>query len=197
MANVSGRCMLIVTCAIALTSSARAQEPAIAAPIAQVPVPLPPATKLEAFQPALGSVLTIGYDELGRVEGVSVDVREMHDSQGGSVRGLVVRVVENERHAEISFVDEEEILPLLDGMDALLDVRGNPTEFKNFEVRYVTRGELALSVFNAPSGNVLFAVQAGRPVAARRSGLTISEMLRLRAMFGAAAEKLNLNVPAK
>jgi hypothetical protein len=189
--------MLIVTCAIALTSSARAQEPAIAAPIAQVPVPLPPATKLEAFQPALGSVLTIGYDELGRVEGVSVDVREMHDSQGGSVRGLVVRVVENERHAEISFVDEEEILPLLDGMDALLDVRGNPTEFKNFEVRYVTRGELALSVFNAPSGNVLFAVQAGRPVAARRSGLTISEMLRLRAMFGAAAEKLNLNVPAK
>jgi hypothetical protein len=34
-------------------------------------------------------------------------------------------------------------------------------------------------------------------VAARRSGLTISEMLRLRAMFGAAAEKLNLNVPAK
>lgn len=189
MTTMPGRWFVMLACIAASASLARAQDPPAATTM--TPLPLPPATKLEAFQPALGSVLTIGYDELGRVEGVSVDVREMHDGQGASVRGLVVRVVENERHAEVSYVDEDEIPQLLDGFDALLDVRANPTEFKNFEVRYATKGELALSAFNTPSGNVLFAVQAGRPLTARRSGLTVSEMLRLRAMFGAAAQKLN------
>ena len=78
---------------------AAAQEPA---PVVPQPIaPLPPATKLEAFAPAVGSVLTIGYDELGRVEGISVDVREMHDGQGASVRGLFVRGRERAARGDI------------------------------------------------------------------------------------------------
>jgi hypothetical protein len=154
--------------------------------------PPPPATKLEGFQPAIGSVLTIGFDELGRVEGVSVDAREMHDSEGTSARGVVVRVSETEHHSELAYVDDDEIPALIKGLDALLEVRGNPTEFRNFEVRYTTRGELELTVFNAPGGNVLFAVQAGRVWRARRAGLSTAEMLRLRTMFASAAQKLNI-----
>lgn len=177
---------LLISMTVAATAAAQEPAPMVPQPMA----PLPPATKLEAFAPAVGSVLTIGYDELGRVEGISVDVRDMHDGQGASVRGLVVRVAENERHEEISYVDEDELSDLLKGFDALLEVRGNPTAFKNFEVRYATRGELELTVFNAPSG-VLFAVRAGRLVTARRSGLSVAEMLRLRNMFATAAQKLS------
>ncbi len=155
--------------------------------------PLPPATKLEAFQPAIGSVLTVGFDELGRVQGISVDAREMRDSQGTTARGVVVRVIEEDRHQEMSFVDDDEILDLLKGFDALLDVRANPTTFRNFEVQYATHGELVLTAFNAPGGSVLFAVQAGRPVRARRAGLSTADMLRLRSMFEAAAQKLSSN----
>ena len=47
-----------------------------------------PATKSESFKPAAGTMETMGYDELGYVEGsfggmVVVDLREIRDSKGG------------------------------------------------------------------------------------------------------------------
>jgi hypothetical protein len=189
--------VVALTWMLVFASAARAQDPQparppefLTPPVQMLTAPLPPATKLEAFQPATGSVVTIGFDELGRVQGISVDAREMRDAHGTLVRGLVVHVAESERHQQVSFVDEDEIQDLLKGFDALLDVRGNPTTFRNFEVQYATRGELVLTVFNTPSGAILFAVQAGRPVTARRAGLSTAEMLRLRGMFEVAAQKL-------
>jgi hypothetical protein len=176
---------------VLLPSPVCAQDPPpVPAPLLQPS--LPPATKLEAFLPVTGSVLTVGFDELGRVQGVSVDAREIRDSHGTFARGVVVRVIEEDRHQEVSFVDEDEIPDLLKGFDALLDVRANPTTFRNFEVQYATHGELVLTAFNTPGGNVLFAVQAGRPLKARRSGLSTADMLRLRGMFETAAQKLNV-----
>ena len=187
------RSAAVLAAIVACAQHAQAQDPPspLPLPVTSVPPLLPPATKLEAFQPAIGSVLTVAFDVLGHVEGISVDVREMRDSRGAIARGLVVRVAESERHEEMSFVDEDELPDLLKGIDALLDVRGNPTSFKNFEVQYATRGELVLTVFNTPGGTVLYAVQAGRPVIARRAGLSTSEMLKLRGMFETGAQKLN------
>src|SRR5262245_65443573 len=79
----------------------------------------PPATKLEGFKPSAGSLVTFGYDELGQGL-VSVDVRELRDSKGLIVRGLVVEVIENQYRTERSFVDADEIPELLKGIDALL-----------------------------------------------------------------------------
>jgi hypothetical protein len=185
---------LAMSAIVLSANGARAQEPPAPLPsqVVSVPpmLPLPPATKLEAFQPAVGSVLTVAFDELGRVEGIAVDVREMRDSHGTRARGVVVRVADSDRHQEMSFIDEDELPDLLKGIDALLDVRGNPTTFKNFEVQYATRGELVLTVFNTPNGSILFAVQAGRPVTARRAGLSTAEMLKLRGMFESGNQKL-------
>jgi hypothetical protein len=153
-------------------------------------LPTPPATKIEAFSPAAGSVLTLGYDDLGSVGGVSVDVRDMHDSKGGSVRGLVVEVTESQYRKERSFVDVDEVPELLKGFDALLEVKTNPTQFKNFEVRYTTRGELQLTAFNNARGVVLYAVQAGRPLKAESLGLSAADMQKLRGLFDAALQKL-------
>jgi hypothetical protein len=151
--------------------------------------PPPPATKMEAFKPTAGSVVTFGYDELGRVVGVSVDVREIRDSKGASVRGLQVAVTESEYRKEQSFVDADEIPELLKGFDALLEIQVNPTQFKNFEVRYKTRGELELTAFNDSRGAVRYSVKAGRTIGAS-SFLSADNMRQLRSLFSSASQKL-------
>jgi hypothetical protein len=167
-----------------------------AAAAAAAEAALPPATKLEGFKPAAGSVLVVGYDELGAVQGVSVDVREMRDAKGAGVRGLVVEVYESQYRKERSFVDADEVAELLKGFDALLDVKANPTPFKSFEVRYTTHGELQLTAFNDNKDRVLFAVQAGRGLKAQQVGISMADMQALRAKFEAALQKLNsLNGP--
>lgn len=149
---------------------------------AQVPVAapaaLPPATKLEGFKPAAGSVVTVGITNLGRVSGVSVEVRELRDGSRAPVGGLVVQVTENQYRQERSFVDSEEIPELLRGIDALLEVRTNPTSFARFQVRYVTRGELTVTAFNSSDGTIDYAVDAGRVLKARR----LIDELRLRSL---------------
>lgn len=188
------RVLLLGLFMIATATRISAQGPVQAQPPAAPP--LPPATKIEGFKPAAGSVLTLGYDELGHVSGVSVDVREMRDSKTPGVRGLVVEIYENQYRSERSFVDADEIPELLRGFDALLDIKANPTAFKNFEVRYTTRGELQLTAFNSSNGSIAFSVQVGRILKAQRVGLSASDMQKLRALFEAASQKLQgLGVP--
>lgn len=116
-----------------------------AATAAATTPPPTPATKIEAFKPNAGSIVTLAYDELGVVRGISVDVRELRDaSKSTTVRGLLVEVTESQYRTERSFVDADEIPELLRGIDALLEVKSNPTAFQNFEVRYTTKGELRI-----------------------------------------------------
>jgi len=183
--------ILVVMCALSLsfcaTQITAQASPAAAASAAAT---LPPATKIEAFKPAAGSVVTLGYDELGATGGVTVDVRELRDasSKGATARGLLVEVIEGQYRKERSFVDADEIPELLRGIDALLDVKSNPTSFKNFEVRYTTRGELRLTAFNS-SNEIKYAVDAGRLVKASRI-IDADDMRKLRDMFAAAQSKL-------
>jgi hypothetical protein len=67
---------------------------------------------------------------------------------------------------------------LLRGMDGLLEVKANPTPFKNFEVRYTTRGELELTAFNDDQRRE-YSVKAGRTLGAN-SFLSASGMQQLR-----------------
>ena len=187
--------MTVLALAWALLSltTAGSQSPAvIAAP------PLPPATRLEAFAPPPGSLVTIGYDRLGGVEGVFVEVREMHDERGGSASGLVVAVSDDQAHSrQESFVDADEIAGLVKGVDALLEVNRNPTNFDNYEVHYATRGELMLSALSTRAGGVVYGIEAGRLMKARREGLTSGEMVKLRGLFDAAAQKLRTALAAR
>ena len=80
--------VVVVSLSMMLLGCAQAQNRSATAQPAQIPANPPPATKLEEFKPAAGSIVTVGYDELGKVGGISVDVREMRDSKGAAVRGL-------------------------------------------------------------------------------------------------------------
>jgi hypothetical protein len=171
--------------------------PAKQMPPATEPAP-PPATKLEGFKPVAGSVTIVGYEVLGRVTGftgyVSVEVRQLRDTHDNGARGLVVEVYEGQSHQESSFVDEEEIPELWKGIDALLAVKANPSPFKSFEIRYLTRGELELSVFSATNKSgelrIDYALAVGRLLKERR-GLDAGDMRKLRGLFEAGLQKVN------
>jgi hypothetical protein len=185
-------CSVLVVCSVLigtrrLVAGQTGAAPTLAASGNQPP--LPPATKLEGFKPTAGTLVTFGYDELGGFL-ISVDVRELRGMKGPAVRGLLVEVYESEYRKERAFVDADEIPELLKGIDALMQVRTNPTQFKQFEVRYTTLGELQLTVYNEKNGEVRYAVAAGRTLKANRGGLKESDMIELRKMFEAAAQKL-------
>src|SRR4051794_11564570 len=116
--------------AVALTVAMQApQEPIILGP------PPPPATTLEAFRALPGTILTTAYEELGEVTGVFVEAREMRDSLGARVRGVVVTIVgaaTRQTPPDQAFVDPDELPALLRAFDALQAITTNPTgEFKN------------------------------------------------------------------
>ena len=149
-----------------------------------------PPTRLEAFTPSAGSVAVLGFENLGGLPGIAVEVREWRDGQKSYARGLIVEVTENEFRKERSFIDGDEIGGLLNGIDALLNVASNPTEFKNFEVRYTTRGNLQLSAFNSASGEIVYGIRVGRFATASRLGLSEMDIRQLRAVIAAAGQKL-------
>ena len=157
--------------------------------------PLVPATKLEAFQPSAGTVVTFGYDPLGSVGNTTADVREIQDSKGATAKGLLVEVSQDEYTKESYFIDADEIPELLKGIDSLMQVTSNPTQFQNFEVRYTTRGGLQITAFNESQTKISYAVRAGRGVTAQNF-LSAANMLRLKGLFVTAQQKL-ASLPAK
>ena len=160
------------------------QMPIIVAP------PLPPATLLEGFRAPVGAVVTIGHEMLGDVKGISVGVRELRDSNGGRVRGVVVEVTPEKSAAQVSYIDIDELPLLIHGLDQLLAVTTNPTQFRNFEVHYATKGELEVTGSSSRSRGIAFSVEAGRPAKARRDDLTPGELQQLRILIEAASQRL-------
>ena len=172
---------------IGSAASAAAQTPAIVQE-AQV---LPPATRLEGFGSTPGSVLTIGFDRLGGIEGVFVEVRDMRDEHGGSASGVVVTVAEEGGRArQDAYVDADELPGLISGIDALTSANRNPTSFENYEVHYFTRGALLVSAVSTRAGGIVYAIEAGRVTKTIRTNVSSGEMIKLRGLFDAALQKL-------
>jgi hypothetical protein len=161
---------------------------------AQAPAVAPsatPGTKLEGFKPAAGTIVTLGYEDLDppqNIVGITAEIRQLRDSKNSVVKGLLLEITESPTRNEKAFVDADEIPELLKGIDALLAVRTNPTSFKNFEVRYTTRGGLELTTFNSSNGAIKYAVRAGRITP---QDIDAVDMEKLRALFVAAQKKLS------
>jgi hypothetical protein len=184
---------LLVVAAVLVPGVAAAQPPGQAAP--QDPIilgpPPPPATALEAFRLMPGTISTVGYEDLGEVAGIFVEAREMRDNQGARVRGVVVDIAGRQQTPERAYIDVEELGDLLKGMDALLTVTTNPTQFRNFDTRYSTRGELVLTASSTRQRGVVYGVEVGRVLRARRM-LNGGELQQLRTLIYAAQQKLAL-----
>jgi hypothetical protein len=184
---------LIVAALLFFEPAAAAQQPAQAPP-PQEPIivgpPPPPATALEAFSVPPGEVLTTAYEDLGDVDGVLVEAREMRDPRARRVRGIVITIFSGQTRPEQAFVDPDEFVTLLRGFDALLAITQNPSgQFRNFDMRFSTRGELVLTASSTRNRGVLYGVEVGRVQHARRT-LNGGEFNQLRTLVEAAQQKL-------
>ena len=121
-------------------------------------------SKLSELRAREGTMLTLGYTDLGKVsikagqystDDIAVDAREMRVSDVNS-RGLLIT-----HDTERDFVDEDEIAPLLAGMDSLFATKANPTKFRMFERSYETRDGFRFTAFSSSKGDVSFAVHVG------------------------------------
>ena len=193
--RLGSRILLVGVClgsVLALAAPARAQNETRLLP--QQPLiigpPPPPATQIEGFRASLGSVVTVGYETLGEVAGISVDAREMRASTGERVRGVAIQIAGEKGAFEQSYVDVDELPDLIRGMDRMLNVTENPTQFRNFEMHYGTKGELELVASSSRNRGVVFSVEVGRLTKMRRDHLTGGELQQLRTLIEAASQKL-------
>jgi hypothetical protein len=179
----------ILAAAPAAAQPAQTQAQAPQPPIVIGPPP-PPATALEAFAVGPGAVLMTAYEDLGEVDGVFVEAREMRDGGVRRARGLVVTIAGRQASPEQAYVDPDEFVDLLKGFDALLAITTNPTgQFRNFDMRYSTRGELVLTASSTRNRGVLYGVEVGRVMRTRRV-LDGGEFHQLRTLVEAAQQKL-------
>ncbi len=192
--------MRVVSCfvvasmfAVVAPSEAQVTAP-LNSPLPALVMPSPsPTTRLESFVPEPGSLMTLGFEELGTIgrSRIFVEVRLVRDSKGNSASGVAVLVSENQTRIERAFVDLDEIPDVLKNLDALLSIRGNPTPLKKFEARFATRGQLSFVAYSNSSGAIEYAVQVGRPLPASILNLDAVDLLKMRGMLETAQHQLS------
>jgi hypothetical protein len=146
---------------VVFSGSAAGQEP--------VEAELEPRTKLEAFQARTGVVVIKGFSRIGLVPGldgtsIEIENREFRDAGSNSREyGLTVEVREGGSNGRrtLSYIDYDEIDPLLKGLEYLSKIDNSVTQLNRFEADYRTKDELLISAASSRGGVVTLAISGG------------------------------------
>lgn len=157
--------------------------------------PFEPRTKLEAFEDSYGTVIIKGFTRITTIElrGVRIDAVEIRQTPITFLaKGIVVVLREggerpNENRA---FVDYEELDPLLNAIDVLARVDETATKHPGFEARYLTKGDLELSVFRQTRSGTAVTLRTGLCDYATVT-LTLDDLAKLKAMIQEAKTRLD------
>jgi hypothetical protein len=190
-ASVLTRALLATVVVIGVARAALPQEP-------ETPLGLPllEPTRLEVLMARQGTLILSGSSRVGAVRStggalVAVAGREVRDAQTGErARGISIEVsTTGGRDPErVSYVDLEELAPLLAALEAMARVQRTETALDRFEARYLTKGGLLVTVFDRGEG-MKAAVASGWPGAAWTE-LEFGELQRLRQLLQRAREVL-------
>ena len=128
-----------------------------------------PKTKLEAFELRNGVVVIKGFSRIGVAAGtdgssIEVETRELRDAESGSkVYGIAIEVRDTAKpeRRRVSFIDYEEVEPLLKGLEYLSKIDNSVTHLNRFEADYRTLGDLLISAFSGRGGTVTLAISSG------------------------------------
>jgi hypothetical protein len=160
--------------------------------------PLEPRTKLEAIEAGYERVLIKGFSQIATIKVRGADVRvdavELKDNTSSTrASGIVIAMRESgERPSENrSFVDYEEIDPLIRAIDFSAKVNETVTKLAGFEARYRTLGDLEFIVFRqGRASGTAASVSTG--ICDRVTGLlTLDELELLRAHIIEAKVRLD------
>lgn len=156
---------------------------------------LEPRTKLEAFQAMKGVVIIKGFSRIGVAAGldgtsVEVETRELRDAGSNSKEyGITIEVREagNTGRRSLSYIDYEELDPLLKGLEYLSKIDNSVTQLTRFEADYRTRGDLLFSVASGRGGVITMAVSSG----AFRRAISLFRLEDLKVIRGLIIEAKN------
>ena len=180
---------LLILSSFITFSSVNAQQPAAKEP------PQEPKTKLEAFEKQTGTVVIKGYSEIGKIQEmgkVSVDCIELTDPSTGTKQfGVIIEVAGGGKYEreDRSFIDYEEIDPLIRGIEYISKVTTSSTKLKNFEAIYKTKGDLQVVTFSS-SGKVDAAIKSGR-IGAATAFVSLAKLATFKDLLSQAKQKID------
>ncbi len=157
------------------------------------------ATRFQAASAQTGTVLILGYSTVGKISGlygtsVEIEARELQEPNTKSgVYGLRIQVKQGGDALErenASFVDYDEVEPLLAGIEFITNTNRSSTKLQNFQADYRTRGDLVVSTFNGESGQIMAAVKSGE-IGGASAYLTLSQLGKLKDLISAAKQQLD------
>ena len=143
-----------------LATAARAQQTNLLGPV--------PLTRIEALETNRGTVIIRGTTVLGTAPGkvgaVSVRCKEVIEAGTGRKEyGLAIELANPEGYEETTFVDYEELDPLLGAIDYLNKVDWSITSLSSFDAVFTTKAGLRVSAFSARRTDTIeFALRSNR-----------------------------------
>lgn len=159
-----------------------------------------PRNKLEDFDGRMETILVKGRTWAGtlraqngsaRVE--ALEIRDTHNSARAT--GVVITIVPAEPNAPTSeirsFIDYEEIDPLLKALDSIVKADDKVTKLSYFEERYRTRGDFEAIVFRQLAGGAIAAAVEGGFFDRVRLLMSLDDLTKLRWMIAQAKDKLD------
>jgi hypothetical protein len=153
--------MFVILCLAVFPGPAAGQEVAETQP--------EPRTRLEAFQARTGTVIVKGYSRIGvtmGLDGSSIEVenREFRDA-GNNTReyGMAVEVREagTTGRRSLSYIDYDEIDPLLKGLEYLSKIDSSATQLTRFDADFRTKGDLLVSASSGRGGAITLTISSG------------------------------------
>jgi hypothetical protein len=130
--------------------------------------PLPPQTKLEAFETNTDTVVIKGAGLIGSVSAnggtLSVMCEQITDAGAGRTQdGLAIGVTGGSAADDVLLVDYDEIDSFLNAIDYLNKVDWSVTSLPSFDAAYTSKGGLRVSAFSSRrNGAIEFAVRTTR-----------------------------------
>jgi hypothetical protein len=191
------RTILFSTLVLICAGAAMAQRPG---PEFWRPVrcePAEPRTELEKFEITHGMLIK-GFTRITTVDvrGIRIDAVSMKVEIGVDeyfhAKGIVIVLREGGEHPDDNraFVDYLEIDRLLNAIDVVSQVDENATKMTGFEARYLSRGDLEISVFRQTRSGVAVTMATGlcdRAVVT----LTLDDLAKVRALIQEAKTRLD------
>jgi hypothetical protein len=152
-----------------------------------------PKTELEKFNGEVGTVVIKGYTSLGTVSGVEVTAMTLRSAASGQTRsGVLIEVSSGgtTKRTSRSYIDYDEIAPLLNGIAFVAKTDASATKLKFFEGIYSTKGDLKVTVFNNENGSRNVAVQSGS-IGSATTFMSFEQLDRLQALIREAKDMLD------
>jgi hypothetical protein len=158
-----------------------------------------PRTKLEALAAQEGAVIIRGFSRIGEVRGPlgsSVVVRSQEFTNGATGEreyGLTLEVRERSRleREHTSFVDYDEIAPLLRALEQLTKLDNTATSFNRFQADYRTHGEVQVTTYSTDASAIVAAAVTCGGLERATALLNLADLDTLRSLVDAARVEID------